>query len=190
MTGIISETALAAQANSGVAGVHIGSTSSGYRSRIRRSVSRPVEDTISHRPLPEDVEWELGAVLADVLPGRYPTMWSGPVPWSSMALTPRSSRGRSTSGLVAAVIAVGLLAGACSGEEATPIDPANPPTTAVDLTDITHQIEPTEQMEELAEQQCLDDATLTEGYVRAVDPDTEAILSEVTVDCDEVRARG
>lgn len=107
-----------------------------------------------------------------------------------MALIPHSGRGRSTSGLVAALAAVGLAAGACSGEEATPIDPANPPTTAVDLTDVTHQIEPTEQMQEVAEQQCLDDVSLVEGYVRAVDPDTEAILSEVTVDCDEVRAGG
>jgi len=79
---------------------------------------------------------------------------------------------------------------ACSGEEAIPIDPANPPTTAVDLTEVTHQIEPTQQMRDAAEQQCLDDATLAEGYVRAVEPETEEILAEVTVDCAEVRDQG
>ncbi|MEL6984129.1 MAG: hypothetical protein AAFO29_17015 [Actinomycetota bacterium] len=105
-----------------------------------------------------------------------------------MACTPRFLRGRPT--VAAVAVAAGLLAAACSGEEAIPIDPANPPTTAPDLTDVTHQIEPTEQMREVAEQQCRDDASLAEGYVRAVDPDTEAILSEVTVDCDEVRAGG
>jgi len=88
---------------------------------------------------------------------------------------------------VAGLAIVGV---ACSGEEAIPIDPANPPTTAVDLTDVTHQIEPTAQMQDAAEQQCLDDPTLAEGYVRAVEPETEEILAELTVDCAEVRDQG
>ncbi len=104
-----------------------------------------------------------------------------------MASPPRNTRGRA---LVSLVVGLTLVAVACSGEEAIPIDPANPPTTAVDLTDVTHQIEPTQQMQDAAEQQCLDDPALTEGYVRAVDPDTEEILAEFSVDCDEVRDQG
>ena len=84
----------------------------------------------------------------------------------------------------ACTVAVG-----CSGEEAVPIDPANPPTT-LDLTDVTHRLEPTEQMQDLAEQQCLDDPDLDEGFVEAVDPDTDQVMSQVTVDCDEVRGQG
>lgn len=96
---------------------------------------------------------------------------------------------RPVASLVALLLAVLMLSSAaCSAEEAVPIDPANPPTTEVDLTDVTHQIEPTEQMRDVASQQCLDDPGLDEGYVRAVDPDTEAVLSEWSVDCAEVRA--
>ncbi len=120
-------------------------------------------------------------------PGVGPSAHRWPIPWSAMASPPHSSRGRALVALVAALTVLGV---ACSGEEAIPIDPANPPTTAVDLTDVTHQIEPTEQMRDAAEQQCLDDATLAEGYVRAVEPDTEEILAEVTVDCVEVRGQG
>lgn len=90
--------------------------------------------------------------------------------------------------VVALVLGLGLAA--CSGEEAVPIDPANPPTTLPDLTDVTHGLEPTDQMREAAEQQCLDDPELDEGYIRAVDPDTEAVMAELTVDCAEVRAGG
>jgi len=90
--------------------------------------------------------------------------------------------------LVAVVAVVGLAAVACTGEEATPIDPANPPTTAVDLSDVTHAIEPTDEMRAAAEQQCLDDPGRAEGYIRAVDPEDGTILSEITVDCDQVRA--
>lgn len=88
-------------------------------------------------------------------------------------------------GLATALVAVG-----CSGDEATPIDPANPPTTTTDLTGVTHQLEPTDQMRDAAAEQCLDDPTLDEGYVRAVDPETDRILAELTIDCDEVRSGG
>ena len=91
--------------------------------------------------------------------------------------------------LPVALRAIGALASACSGEEAVPIDPANPPTT-LDLTDVTHQLEPTDQMRDLAEQQCLDDPELDEGFVQAVDPTTDQVMSEVTVDCADVRSRG
>ncbi len=70
-----------------------------------------------------------------------------------------------------------------------PIDPANPPTTAadLDLTDVTHSLEPTPQMEQLARQQCLDDEDAEQGYVEAVDPETGDTISAISVDCDEVR---
>lgn len=80
----------------------------------------------------------------------------------------------------------GLALAACTGEEAVPIDPANPPVTVPDMTEVSHVIEPTDQMREAAEQQCLDDPDLVDGYVRAVDPDSGAVLAEVTVACDEV----
>jgi hypothetical protein len=89
---------------------------------------------------------------------------------------------------LAVLAAVAALAVGCSGEEAVPIDPANPPTTAPELTDVTHALEPTDQMREEARRQCLDDPDLDEGYIRAVDPDGGAVLAEVAVDCAEVRA--
>lgn len=82
-----------------------------------------------------------------------------------------------------------VLAG-CSGEAAVPIDPSNPPVVEVEPPDVTHLIQPTPQMEELARQQCIDDPSLDEGYVEAVDPDSGRVLSEVGVDCAEVRADG
>ena len=90
--------------------------------------------------------------------------------------------------LAALTLAVGVvLATACSGEEAIPIDPANPPVTVPDLTDVTHQLEPTDEMRAVAEQQCRDDPDLVEGYVRAVDPSTGDVLAEISVDCADVR---
>lgn len=90
-------------------------------------------------------------------------------------------------------LTVGGLSG-CTGEDAVPIDPANPPTTplpeASDIPDVSHPLEPTEQMQELARQQCLDDPELAEGYVSAVDPSTNEILVDVAVDCETVRTDG
>ena len=106
-----------------------------------------------------------------------PTRPIGPVTGVRVRLVPAS-----------VALLCGLAIG-CSGEEAVPIDPANPPTT-IDLTDVTHRLEPTEQMQDLAEQQCLDDPDLDEGFVQAVDPDTDQIMSQVTVDCAEVRGQG
>ncbi len=85
------------------------------------------------------------------------------------------------------VVAVGLLAG-CASEDAVPIDPANPPVLDPEPPDVTHVIPPTPEMEEFARQQCLDDPSLDEGYVEAVDPNTDAVLSSVTVVCADVRA--
>ncbi len=70
-----------------------------------------------------------------------------------------------------------------------PIDPANPPTTAgdLDLSDVTHSLEPTPQMEQLARQQCLDDPDAEQGYIEAVDPETGDTISAISIDCGEVR---
>lgn len=87
--------------------------------------------------------------------------------------------------LVVVAIALLLLATGCSGEAATPIDPANPPTTA-NLTDVSHSLPPTDQMRTAARQQCLDDPNLDAGYVQAVVPETGEVLSEITIECDEV----
>lgn len=82
------------------------------------------------------------------------------------------------------IAAAGALALGCTGEDATPIPRGTGVTTP-------HRLEPTEQMQDLAEQQCLDDPSLAEGVVNAVDPaDTDQILASVTVDCDEVRRSG
>ena len=45
-------------------------------------------------------------------------------------------------------------------------------------------------MEQLARRQCLDDPSLVHGYVRAVDPVSDEILAEFTVECAEVRENG
>ncbi len=100
-------------------------------------------------------------------------------------------------------------AAACTAEEATPIDPADPPDltemTATDgadpdipeldggevdvaeLDDVTHSVPPTDQMREAAEAQCEGDSELAQGYVKAVDQTTGAVISEFTIDCDDVR---
>ncbi len=91
--------------------------------------------------------------------------------------------------VLGAVILGSVLAG-CAGEEAVPIDPANPPVLEADPPPITHLIPPTPQMEELARRQCLDDLSLDRGYVEAVDPETGDVLSDVTVECADVRTEG
>ncbi len=90
-----------------------------------------------------------------------------------------------------AIIALGLLAAGCVDEQAVPIDPANPPTTpspdVADMPDVSHPLQPTDQMKELARQQCIDDPDLVEGYVSAVDPETDDIVVDYAVQCVEVR---
>ncbi|MDH3679442.1 MAG: hypothetical protein OEV40_05760 [Acidimicrobiia bacterium] len=87
--------------------------------------------------------------------------------------------------MIARWIVLGVLAtvlAACAGEDATPIVPGatTAPTTP-------HLLEPTDQMRELAEQQCRDDPELDRGEVNAVDPaNDEQILATVIVDCDDV----
>lgn len=84
--------------------------------------------------------------------------------------------------LVSATSLVALLVAGCTGDTAVPIE---------DFTDTSittpHLIEPSEQMRELAEQQCLDDPDLAEGVVNAVDPaNPDQLLASVVVDCDDV----
>ncbi len=82
----------------------------------------------------------------------------------------------------AALLATALVVASCAsggGEAETPADD--------DFPDVTHVLEPTDEMRTVAEQQCLDDPALEEGYVRAVAPDSGDVLAEVSVRCDEVR---
>jgi hypothetical protein len=82
---------------------------------------------------------------------------------------------------------------ACSGETAVPIDPDNPlpaerlDPAAIPAPNVTHSLTPTPQMEQLARQQCLEDNTLDQGFVQAVDPESGEILAEFTLDCAQVR---
>lgn len=92
---------------------------------------------------------------------------------------------RSAFRFAAGALAVVSLAG-CVDDSATPVDPQQPGVTA-DFTDVTHTMEPTEDMKAAAEQQCLDDDSLAEGYVKAVDPQSGAIMAEFSISCDEVR---
>ena len=85
---------------------------------------------------------------------------------------------------LAAVVGGLVLLSACSGGS----DGAGDEPLSDLLPDVTHFLEPTEQMRDAAEQQCLDDPDLAEGYVRAVSPDTDEVMAELSVDCTEVRA--
>ncbi len=89
--------------------------------------------------------------------------------------------------LAIAALVVLTIGGGCS-EDATPV--SRQATTTVPVT--PHLLEPTEQMQELARQQCLDDPALAEGTVNAVDPgrSDQVVLASVTVDCAEARQTG
>ena len=81
-------------------------------------------------------------------------------------------------------LAAVLVWGAGCSEEATPIDQT---TTTAQLT--PHLMEASDQMKELARQQCRDDAQLAVGEVNAIDPERpDQKLATVQVDCAEVRA--
>lgn len=60
--------------------------------------------------------------------------------------------------------------------------------TGVPVLEDDPNAEAREQIRQLAEQQCLDDPTKTEGVIRIVEPDTEQVVGEMIVDCAEVRA--
>ncbi|MGF1596585.1 MAG: hypothetical protein ACFCVK_06585 [Acidimicrobiales bacterium] len=83
----------------------------------------------------------------------------------------------------AVMVAAGAVAlAACAGEDATPL-------SEYLETSITtpHLLSPTDEMRELAAQQCRDDPELDRGVVNAVDPaDDDRLLSSVEVDCNDV----
>lgn len=85
-------------------------------------------------------------------------------------------------------LAVSAALTACS-ESVVPIDQYTPPTPdQVSEEGTPHLLEPTEQMRDLARQQCREDPDLIQGEVNAVDPsDPERVLASVTIDCDTVR---
>ncbi len=103
--------------------------------------------------------------------------------------------------------AVGFLATACTTEEPTAIDfTANNDATTVPLHDTDDgsaggltdapadgSADPNSAQRSmvfgLAEQQCLDDPELAQGVVQIAMPDTGEVVNEVSVECDEVRAR-
>lgn len=88
-------------------------------------------------------------------------------------------------GLALGVIA--FSAASCTGEEPVPIDlnATVPPTSAPDEND--PNAAQRQEIQQLAEQQCLDDPELEEGTVRIVDPVTNEVVSELIVQCSEVR---
>jgi len=77
---------------------------------------------------------------------------------------------------------------ACTGEEPVEIDlnETVPPTTEAPEDDDPNAAE-RQRLQELAEQQCLDDPSKEAGTVRIVDPATNEVVSELTVQCSEVR---
>ncbi len=107
-----------------------------------------------------------------------------------------------------AVVAFVLAASACTdGEEPVPIDfsdsdspvggedaeDGTPEATTEDDTTTATTEDPNaevrQQVIDAAEQQCLDDPTLTEGVVRLVDPETDEVVNEYVADCAEVRGQ-
>lgn len=88
--------------------------------------------------------------------------------------------------LALGVIAFGFTS--CTGEEPVPIDLNStvPPTTAAADENDPNAAQ-RQEIQQLAEQQCLDDPDLEEGTVRIVDPATDEIVSELIIPCSEVR---
>ena len=85
-------------------------------------------------------------------------------------------------------LGVGFGAAGCSGEEAVPLDQLDELPSTTSMVTTPHQLAPSEQMRELARQQCLDDPELEQGEVNAVDPaNPDQVLSSIVIDCDTVR---
>ncbi len=80
---------------------------------------------------------------------------------------------------VAVAVVMYVTLTACANSNANDPDPASEPA---------HSFQPTDQMRDLATQQCLDDPTKEQGVVQAADPnDSEKVIGEVVVECDSVR---
>ncbi len=95
-------------------------------------------------------------------------------------------------GLIGTIVGFGA---ACTGETAVPIDLNSTTVPNVEPSTIPEALDPENPNEDqnrvavaYAEQQCLEDPELEEGYVRIVVPETEEIVGEITVDCEQVRA--
>ncbi len=99
---------------------------------------------------------------------------------------PRNRMSHSRAATVAAnlVVAAAIFSLAACGSDGT--DPAQ--GDPGDLTNVTHMLEPTDQMRQAAEQQCLDNPDQEVGYVKAVAPESGEMLAELEIDCGEVRA--
>ncbi len=98
-------------------------------------------------------------------------------------------------------VALLLVASACAEEPAVEIDlnttvraasSATSSTTEIAADDNGQRQDPNAEQNRItrryAEQQCLDDPKLDQGYVQIVDPSTNEKVGEVTVDCEEVRS--
>lgn len=109
-----------------------------------------------------------------------PVMHSNRERATRLGSRPRSGVAHRSAATTFVVVALTVMVAAGCGD-----DPAAPGADV--FTDVTHLIEPTEQMRLAAEQQCLDDPDLVSGYVAAVAPETEEVLAEISVDCSEVR---
>ena len=81
-----------------------------------------------------------------------------------------------------------FLVSACTGEEPREID-LNATIPATTATDDDPNAAQRAEIRELAEQQCIDDPTKEVGTVRIIDPETNQQVSELVVDCSEVRNR-
>lgn len=81
-----------------------------------------------------------------------------------------------------------IMLSGCTGEEPVEIDlDATIPPTSVSADPDDPNAAQRQELQQLAEQQCLNDPELTEGTVRIVDPETNEVVSELIVQCDEVR---
>ncbi|MEM9134651.1 MAG: hypothetical protein AAF962_07915 [Actinomycetota bacterium] len=94
--------------------------------------------------------------------------------------------------LLAVALAALFVLSACSSDDDGVTDGGTNGIRVDGDLDSVHSLEePTEEMRELAEQQCLDDPELEVGEITALDPeDLDTVLASVTVDCEEVRAAG
>lgn len=112
----------------------------------------------------------------------------------------RRQRSRQLGRSLAVPLFVALLGSACSNENPTPIDFSSDGTTATTAHSDSDSTSPHLDGEDpneaqrsmvfgLAEQQCLDDLEADEGIIQIALPDTGEVVNEVSVPCDEVRAR-
>ncbi|MDA3039619.1 MAG: hypothetical protein O3C27_08835 [Actinomycetota bacterium] len=84
-----------------------------------------------------------------------------------------------------------LAVAACTGEEATPVDlDQGPSSSSAPPTASSEDQNEAARAQALAyaTQQCFDDADASEGIIQIVDPETDQVVGTVTVDCAEARA--